>query len=85
MTESVFTFGYGQHCECGRSLAECYTVLEAEHWTDARDRMIELWGQTWSRQYDTPEQAGVSQFGLTLIETNTTDPARCRCGSAERP
>jgi hypothetical protein len=84
MTMAVFTFGYGQHCECGRSLAECYTVLEAEHWTDARDRMIELWGQTWSRQYDSLAQAGVEQHGLTHIDTNTTDETRCRCGNAAK-
>lgn len=88
----IFTFGFGQQCSCGRSLANCYTELDRTDVTtpygvvicdeSAVDRMYRLWGQNWSRAYATAEEAGVAEHGLKRIETNTDDPARCRCGAA---
>lgn len=78
----IFTFGFGQHCTCGRSLASCYTELDDAGDHRALDRMYRLWGRNWSRPYLTAEAAGVGSFQLTRIETNADDPTRCRCGAA---
>lgn len=73
----IFTFGFGHHCGCGRSLSSCYTELPS------REDMIRLWGIKWSHQYETAEQAGVERWQLRRIATDEGNP-QCRCGGAGR-
>ena len=74
----VFTFGFGHCCACGRTLANCYTVLEGD---DALETMFRVWGPCWAHFYGSEEAAGVVQFHLERIETNTSDERRCPCGA----
>jgi hypothetical protein len=78
---TIFTFGFGQRCLCGRSLAHSYTELDDADDERAVDRMYRLWGQCWSREYASAEAAGVVEYRLTRIETNVDDSRRCRCGA----
>lgn len=50
----VFTFG------CGQPNANHYVVLEGNY-METRDRMFELFGNKWSMQYESEEDAGVEQ------------------------
>jgi len=60
--EYVFTFGFGQPHE------NCYHVIKANHWEEARMKMFERFGNKWSMQYESKEQAGVYKFGLKEIK-----------------
>jgi len=82
---SVFTFGGGHECECGRRLNNAYTTFEDDAEQTARDKMFKVWEPKWSMEYPTAEEAGTERFGMTYFETNTTDPARCRCGAGTPP
>ena len=46
MKKIYFTFGAGQQNE------GCYTVIEAEDWSSARNQMNQRFGNKWSFQYD---------------------------------
>ena len=41
-----FTFGFGQRYE------NCFTVIEANDYGEARDIMFEMFGKKWAFQYD---------------------------------
>lgn len=82
---SVFTFGGGHECECGRRLNNTYTTFEDDAEQSARDKMFKAWGPKWSMEYPTTEEAGVERFAMPYFETNTTDPTRCRCGAGTPP
>lgn len=82
---SVFTFGSGHECVCGRSLYKTYTTFEADETQSARTKMFVAWGVKWSMEYETPELAGAAKYGLEHFATNTTDPSRCLCGAASNP
>ena len=74
---SIFTFGFGQNCSCGRKLANHYTVIEAE---DPRSEMVRRWDRSWSFEYPTEEEAGVSEFNLQLIDFDKGGGDFCACG-----
>jgi len=62
MKEYIFTFGFGQPHE------GCYTVIEAENADDARIEMNRRWGNKWSMQYESRDDAGVDEFHLKEIK-----------------
>ena len=56
-----FTFGFGQVHE------NCYHVIEAESYGEARDRMVEKFGLKWAFQYS--EEQWTLEDGRTQAET----------------
>ncbi len=62
MNKYYFTFGFGQVHEGG------YYVIEADNASDARTKMFNQFGDKWSMQYDSAEEAGVEEFGLEEIK-----------------
>lgn len=56
-----FTFGFGQKHENG------YTMIEAETYGEARDKMFEMFGSVWAFQYDSSAAAGVEEFNLHYV------------------
>jgi len=57
-----FTFGFGQPYE------NCYHVIEAKNSEKARVEMFRRFGQKWSMQYNTAEEAGVEKYHLKEIK-----------------
>ena len=57
-----FTFGYGQPHE------NCYHIIQAATENDARDIMLERFGNKWSMCYKTAIEAGVEQYNLQEIK-----------------
>ena len=53
----VFTFG------CGQVFAKRYHVIKGTK-DSARDEMFARFGQKWSMQYESKEDAGVEEYGL---------------------
>lgn len=82
---SIFTFGFGHECKCGRGLGGHYTVVEPDPETgdSARDRMYKTWARKWAFEYPTKEDAGVERWGIKEVITNFTDPTRCPCGQMD--
>lgn len=62
MTQHYFTFGFGQGHD------NCYTVIDADDALTAREEMFRRWGQKWSMQYRSADEAGVKEFGLRRIQ-----------------
>jgi hypothetical protein len=62
MTKFYFTFGFGQPHE------NCYTIIEAEDWGTAHRQMVQKFGNKWSMQYESAEEAGVEKFNLREIK-----------------
>jgi len=62
MSKYYFTFGFGQ------PHANCYHVIEAESWNEAREIMFRKFGINWSMQYDSAEAAGVQKYRLMEIK-----------------
>jgi hypothetical protein len=75
----IFTFGSGHRAYAGSSstppdpdaaggfpLANRYVVINGT-FDSARQRMCEVFGQTWCAQYGTRERAGVEEYGLTEL------------------
>lgn len=62
-----FTFGHGQYHPDGRHLLGWYVKIPAESAAAAKEEMVRLFGQRWSSQYDSADDAGVAQFGLTEL------------------
>lgn len=50
----------------GFRLSDRYVVIRGTY-EDARQRMCEIFGQTWCAQYGTVEAAGVAEYGLTEL------------------
>ncbi len=57
-----FTFGFGQKYE------NCYTIIEAEDSSRAREIMFATFGRMWAFQYNSAEEAGVEEFNLKLVK-----------------
>lgn len=47
-----FTFGYGHADANNEKLDDCYTVVEAADYGEARHKMVTVWGTVWAFQYD---------------------------------
>ena len=62
MAKFYFTVGFGQPREGG------YHVIEAEDSGEARKQMFRNFGDKWSMQYDSAEEAGVEKFNLREIK-----------------
>ena len=62
MKKYWFTFGFGQRYE------NCYCVIVAEDSQRAREEMYRRFGNQWSMQYESAEEAGVERFSLREIE-----------------
>ena len=60
--KQVFTFGFGQKHE-GK-----YVVISGKSKADCRKRMFDMFGQKWSSQYDSKEDAGVDEFNLVELK-----------------
>lgn len=72
--EWIFTFGYGHaHPVTGEPLHDRF-VRRRGTFMSARLEMLSLFGQKWSMQYRTEEDAGVERFHLRELEI--TEPAR---------
>lgn len=56
-----FTFGWGQRYQ------NCYTVIKGTQ-ESARQEMTRRYGNQWSMQYLTAEEAGVEEYGLKEIK-----------------
>ena len=57
-TEQVFTFGYGQTCPVtGKELVDHYATIIAPDAETARAWMLKVFGQAWSFQYDSVDEA----------------------------
>lgn len=82
---TVFTFGFGHECVCGRALGSCYTIVEPTDEQTSRERMFARWGRKWAFDYPTTEAAGVDTWGMQLVPTNFSDLTRCPCGDALIP
>lgn len=76
----IFTFGFGHHCSCGRSLRACYVEIEGDY-DSARVIMVERYGRRWAFQYETAEAAGVERHDLRRVVPNDD----CECGGLGRP
>ncbi len=62
LAKQVFTFGMGQ-AHAGK-----YFVIKAKTKEKCSERMFELFGDKWSMQYDSEEEAGVKRFGLKELK-----------------
>lgn len=62
MKKFYFTFGFGHLHENG------YHVIEAEDSEAARKEMFHRFGEKWSMQYDSAEEAGVERFNLRQVK-----------------
>jgi hypothetical protein len=58
--EWIFTFGFGQ------PNAGCFTRIFGT-FAETRAEMFRRFGQAWSMQYPSTEEAGVEEFGLREI------------------
>jgi hypothetical protein len=68
LTETwIFTFGFGQtHPDTGEPLKNCYVAIKGDV-TSSRERMVARFGQKWSMQYRSKEDAGVERYNLREI------------------
>lgn len=62
MREYIFTFGFGQKHQGG------YHAIEAQSADEARDIMMERFGNKWAFQYTSREAAGVEEHGLFEVK-----------------
>lgn len=63
--EYIFTFGFGQGHDNG------FVSINARNSTEARNRMVEMYGVKWGFQYDCPDardKAGVDKFNLVEVK-----------------
>lgn len=68
MNKYYVTFGFGHKDSKGNSLAKCYTIIEAENQSKARDIMFASpLGQQWAFMYNSAQDAGVMKYGLNLV------------------
>lgn len=56
-----FTFG------CGQAFPGGYVRINAQSSARAREKMLRLFSDRWSMQYDDEESAGVEKYGLRLV------------------
>ena len=62
MKHYYFTFGFGQEHQNG------YVVIKAKNKKEAREKMVEKYGQKWSMEYENEVDAGVQRFNLHLVD-----------------
>lgn len=68
MNKYYVTFGFAHKDTKGRSLANCYTVIEAATQNQARKIMFDSpLGQQWAFMYKSAQDAGVLKYGLNLV------------------
>lgn len=62
----IYIFSYGSnHLDAnGRSLGQCYTVVEAETAAEARQQIVDARGDKWSMCYTSKKAAGVDRWNL---------------------
>jgi len=66
-----FTFGSGHELD-GESLGRAFVRIHGTA-REARRRMVARFGQKWSHQYASEEEAGVQRFGLIELKLEGTD------------
>jgi hypothetical protein len=68
MGEWIFTFGRGHtHPDTGERLENFFVAIDAETREEARAKMVRSFGLKWAGCYDSRDDAGVDEFGLTMI------------------
>lgn len=65
MKTYYFTFGFGQPLE------NCYTTIEAKSAEEARQAMVQFYGDRWSFQYNSAKEAGVKRWNLRYVPFKT--------------
>ena len=71
MKKFYITFGMIHKDTKGNSLANCYTVIEAETESEARNKMFASpLGQQWAFMYKSAQEAGVLKYKLMLVPFN---------------
>lgn len=70
MQKFYITFGQDHVDHHGRSLRNCYTVIEAETEQEARDTMLfspHYGNKNWSAIYKSAQAAGVIEYSMTFV------------------
>lgn len=62
-----FTFGYGHYTPGDLPLRNVVVRVEGD-FTEARRKLVSVVGEKFAFQYDTAESAGVSDYGLTVLD-----------------
>jgi hypothetical protein len=91
--EWIFTFGGGQtHPVTGESLVNRFVRIAGTDYNDARREMLARFGTHWCGQYDTANDAGVFEAGMTELTdlpepgaSQRAEPWPCEGWAYERP
>jgi hypothetical protein len=67
MNTYYITFGAVHIDKNGNSLLNCYTTIEAENRTAAREKIFSEYGKKWAFMYDSPEEAGIMEYNLIYV------------------
>lgn len=73
MNKYYITFGFAHKDTKGNSLANCYTIIEAETEQEARDVMLNsphFGNKNWAFIYDNPITPGVIKYKLSYVPFN---------------
>jgi hypothetical protein len=63
----IFTFGHGHyHPITGEPLVRRFVRVHGT-WLGSRQKMLALFGQKWSMQYPTEDDAGVAEYDMTEL------------------
>jgi len=63
-----YSFGFGHHHGPDKiPLRNCYTVVEAESYEEARAKMFEKRGPIWAFDYRSEEACGVVRFRMGFV------------------
>jgi PhoPQ-activated pathogenicity-related protein len=49
-------------------LKDCYTIVNAESVNEAHQKLYRHYGNKWSMLYNSPEEAGVEKYNLSLLD-----------------
>lgn len=71
MQTYIITFGYNHKDKNGYSLANCYTMIDAQSEDEARKIAFLHLGKKWAFIYKSAEDAGVMKFNLTFVPFDT--------------
>ncbi len=75
MSEFIFTFGFGNTDPVtGESRSGKFARIEALDREHARAKMLQTFGRQWAFQYETEDEAGVREFGLTEVTGSFLPP-----------
>lgn len=67
MNKYYLTFGESHKDRQGMSLRGCYTIIEAEKKSEARDIAFRHFNQKWAFLYDNPQEPGIIKYNLSYI------------------